>query len=87
VTDRQVGSVATSAALTEARLDLQVAVAVGDDEHRRTQYALAALDNAVTVLVARDATDTQLASAQQYLIDAQRLAKASGDEVGCTADT
>jgi hypothetical protein len=67
---------ATSAALAQARQDLQVAVAFdGYDMRRQRQYALSALDNAVTALVDVDttATATQFDDARHIITSAQDL--------------
>lgn len=60
--------VATSTALAQARRDLQYAVMMGTDTHRRRQYALSARDEAATVPVAGDATAAQLRYARHYLM-------------------
>lgn len=66
--------VATSTALARARKDLQHAVTMGTDTHRRRQYALSARDEAATVLVAGDATAAELRYARHYFQAAQRFA-------------
>lgn len=75
-------SVATSTALTQARKDLQYAVIMGTDTHRRRQYALSARDEAATVLVAGDATAAQLRYARHYFHAAQRFADAAAANRG-----
>ncbi|ART74298.1 hypothetical protein BTO20_37305 (plasmid) [Mycobacterium dioxanotrophicus] len=69
--------VATSTALAQARRDLQYAVIMGTDTHRRRQYALSARDEAATVLVAGDATAAQLRYARHYFRAAQQFAAAA----------
>lgn len=63
----------TPAVLEEARADLHAAVAAHDDPHRRIQYARAALDNAVTVLLAGDATPDEYRHAEYYAAEAEGL--------------
>lgn len=60
----------TAATLAFARADIHDA-ATQDDPHRRRQHALAARDNAVTVLLADDATDLERRDAEYYLADAE----------------
>lgn len=76
------GYVATSTALARARKDLQYAVIMGTDTHRRRQYALSARDEAATVLVAGDATAAQLRYARHYFQAAQRFADAAAANRG-----
>ena len=57
---------ATALALRRARKDLQNAVLMGLDTHRRRQYALSAQDEAATVLLAGDANAGQLRYARLY---------------------
>lgn len=61
----------TAAVLAYARADIHNAVAAADDAHRRRQYALSARDNAVTVLLAGDATPDERRHAEYYLADAE----------------
>ena len=63
----------TATALTRARRDLQHAILMGVDTHRRRQYALSARDEAATVLLAPDASSRQLRYARVYLVAAQRF--------------
>ncbi|MFB1298621.1 hypothetical protein ACAG24_024225 [Mycobacterium sp. pW049] len=59
--------------MARARRDLQHAILMGVDAHRRRQYALSARDEAATVLLAADASPEQLRYARLYLSAAQRL--------------
>ena len=63
----------TATALARARRDLQHAIVMGVDAHRRRQYALSARDEAATVLLAADASSRQLRYARVYLVAAQRF--------------
>ncbi|WP_396908313.1 hypothetical protein [Mycolicibacterium sp.] len=63
----------TPAILEEARSDLHDAVAAHDDPHRRVQYARAALDNAVSVMLAGDATTDEYRHAEYYAAEAEGL--------------
>lgn len=63
----------TAATLEEARSDIHAATAAIDDPHRRRQYALSARDNAVTVLLAADATPDELRHAEHYAADAEAI--------------
>lgn len=65
-------------ALTRARTDLQYAVLMGLDTHRRRQYALSARDEVATVLLAGSASADELRYARLYFTAAQQL---SADEV------
>lgn len=67
----------TTAVLAYARADIHSAVAAADDPHRRRQYALSARDNAVTVLLAGDATPDELRHAEYYLADAEAFIAAT----------
>jgi hypothetical protein len=67
----------TAAVLAYARADIHSAVAAADDPHRRHQYALSARDNAVTVLLADDATSDELRHAEYYLADAEAFIAAA----------
>ena len=67
----------TAAVLAAARTDIHNAVAAADDTHRRRQHALAARDNAVTVLLAHDATPDELRHAEYYLADAEAFIAAT----------
>ncbi|MFB1298641.1 hypothetical protein ACAG24_024325 [Mycobacterium sp. pW049] len=67
----------TAAVLAHARTDIHTAVAAADDPHRRRQYALSARDNAVTVLLAGDATPDDLRHAEYYLADAEAFIAAT----------
>ena len=58
-------------ALTRARRDLQYAVLMGLDTHRRRQYALSARDEAATALLAGSASADQLRYARLYFTAAQ----------------
>ena len=64
---------ATTATLEEARYDIHAANAAIDDPHRRNQYALSARDNAVTVLLAGDASPDEICHAEHYLADAEAI--------------
>ena len=66
-------SAATATALARARRDLQHAILMGVDAHRRRQYALSARDEAATVLLAADASSEHLCYARVYLVAAQRF--------------
>ena len=66
-------SAATATALARARRDLQHAILMGVDTHRRRQYALSARDEAATVLLAPDASSRQQRYARVYLVSAQRF--------------
>ena len=66
-------------ALTRARKDLQYAVLMGHDTHRRRQYALSARDEAATALLAGSASADQLRYARLYFTAAQQF---SADEMG-----
>ena len=59
--------------LEEARSDIHAANAAIDDPHRRSQYALSARDNVVTVLLAGDANPDELRRAEHYLADAEAI--------------
>ncbi|WP_239591543.1 hypothetical protein [Mycolicibacterium tusciae] len=72
----------TSTALAQARKDLQYAVFVCTDTHRRRHHALSARDEAATVLVAGDATAVQLRYARHYFDGAQRFADAAAANRG-----
>ncbi|MBY0290955.1 MAG: hypothetical protein K2X52_28025 [Mycobacteriaceae bacterium] len=72
----------TSTALAQARKDLQYAVVMGTDTHRRRQYALSARDEAATVLLAGDATAAQMRYARHYFRAAQRFADAAAANRG-----
>lgn len=61
----------TTAVLAYARADIHTAVDCAEDPHRRRQYALSARDNAVTVLLAADATPDERRHAEYYLADAE----------------
>lgn len=63
----------TTATLEEARSDLHNAVAAHDDPHRRVQYARSALDNAVTTLLADDATPDERRRAEHYIAESEGL--------------
>ncbi|MCV7200840.1 hypothetical protein H7J71_02285 [Mycolicibacterium peregrinum] len=63
----------TTATLEEARSDLHNAVAAVDNTHRRVQYARSALDNAVTVLLAYDATPDERRRSEHYIAEAEGL--------------
>ena len=63
----------TATALARARRDLQHAILMGVDAHRRRQYALSARDDAATVLLGPDASSRQLRYARVYLVAAQRF--------------
>ncbi|GAB4989664.1 hypothetical protein MAHJHV58_46820 [Mycobacterium avium subsp. hominissuis] len=60
----------TSDTLAHARADIHASVAAHDDPHRRRQYALAARDHAAEVLLAADATPSELEHARHYFADA-----------------
>lgn len=62
----------TTATLGFARADLRHATDQHDPQRRR-HYAVAARDNAVTVLLADDATDTERRDAEHYLVEAETL--------------
>jgi hypothetical protein len=62
----------TAATLAFARADIHDAAAQ-DDPHRRRQHALAARDNAVTVLLAADATEHERRDAEYYLAEAETV--------------
>jgi hypothetical protein len=70
---RNINQSNTTATLEEARADLHSAVAAHDDPTRRIQYARSALDNAVTVLLADDATPDERRRAEHYLAEAEGL--------------
>lgn len=72
-TDHDPISIATAATLEEARSDIHAANAAIDDPRRRNQYALSARDNAVTVLLAGDASPDELRHAEHYLADAEAI--------------
>ena len=63
----------TAQTLELARQDIHAAVAAHDDPHRRRQYAHSALSYANTVLLAKDATDSQRTCARLYQEDAQAM--------------
>lgn len=67
----------TAAVLSYARADIHTAVSCADDPHRRRQYALSARDNAVTVLLAGDATADERRHAEYYLADAEAFIAAT----------
>ena len=73
----------TATALARARRDLQHAIVMGVDAHRRRQYALSARDEAATVLLAADASSRQLRYARVYLVAAQRFLDARALPVMC----
>ena len=73
----------TATALARARRDLQHAIVMGVDAHRRRQYALSARDEAATVLLAADANSRQLRYARVYLVAAQRFLDARALPVMC----
>lgn len=68
-------------ALTRARRDLQYAVLMGLDTHRRRQYALSARDEAATVLLAGSASADQLRYARLYFTAAQLFS--ADDAIPC----
>lgn len=68
-------------ALTRARRDLQYAVLMGRDTHRRRQYALSARDEAATVLLAGSASADQLRYARLYFTAAQLFS--ADDAIPC----
>ncbi|KMO72849.1 hypothetical protein MOBUDSM44075_03943 [Mycolicibacterium obuense] len=73
----------TATALARARRDLQHAIVMGVDAHRRRQYALSARDEAATVLLAADASSQQLRYARVYLAAAQRFSDSRATPVMC----
>ena len=73
----------TTTALARARRDLQHAIVMGADAHRRRQYALSARDEAATVLLAADASSRQLRYARVYLGAAQRFSDVKAIPVMC----
>jgi len=74
---------ATALALRRARKDLQIAVLMGLDTHRRRQYALSAQDGAATVLLAGDANAGQLRYARLYFTSAQHFSAAEASPLAC----
>ncbi|MCV7155709.1 hypothetical protein [Mycolicibacterium pyrenivorans] len=76
-------SASAATALARARRDLQHAILMGVDAHRRRQYALSARDEAATVLLAADVSSRQLRYARVYLEAAQRFLDARATPVMC----
>jgi hypothetical protein len=66
----------TAHSLAMARADIHSAVNA-DDTHRRRQYALAARDNAITVLLEGTSQRSEREHAEYYLADAEAIIAAT----------
>jgi len=65
-------AMSTSQALAMARADMHCAVN-SDTDHRRTQYAFSARDNAATVLLSPGSTPIERSYAEYYFVEADTI--------------